>query len=241
MRTRVRVNLTADPNAVEALQYNLAFNTAALSVEEYNRVRIIATNYKKAQFMGASSSVKRVGDTLMVAAAHGTPVVLDAMTMVSHQGPRIQCCDDKYVTFNEISGNIFGIDAATNVKVVPRRRSGVKITKWSVPANVRKGKYIPTINAFPAPSGSALPPEYLAATCKSLMQKFTGLTGGGGSDTIGNASPGNLVTQLDSYPIPPLPTASGSSIISNASITLEYYTNWWFALYGNDIAPTLGN
>lgn len=231
MRVRYRVNIVTNPNATEAVILSQQLNTASLQRTEYERVRGIAGRYKQVQLMGYSTSIKRVGDTTMVVAANGQPGVISSMAMVGHQGPRIQAVTTKYASVSEITGNTVGIDACANVHMIPRTRAGVKVVKYQVLNSDRKGKYRGVATMFPASTATALPAEWTSQTFNSIVDRFYGADA-----ARDQAIPTQLVVQFDSFPIPPLPAVSGSDVVSSNSVTLEFFLNYWFSLYGPDVS-----
>lgn len=222
MRMRYRLNLVVDGNTTEVLNINQLLDTTNLSVVEYRRARARLQQFQWCHFVGASSSVKRIGDSTMIASASGTPVVIDAMTTVAKQGPRIRVCNDKWNDFAQILANPVGMDSATNVKVIPFSRKGVKTVKYTVLKREYAGKGRLTTEMFPDPGVVATPPAaWMNKTIADLRDFWYG-------NVASDQTPINNLYVCDSYPIPPLPSAPGSSVQNANSLTLEIFNNFWF-------------
>lgn len=222
MRMRYRLNIVVDGNTTEVLNISQSLNTQNLSVIEYRRCRNRLLPYQYVHFVGASSSIKRIGDSSMIAAASGSPVTINAMTAYTRQGPRIRVCNDKWNDYTAIVANPVGMDNATNVKTIPHGRSGVKVTKYTVLKREYAGKGRLVTDMFPDPGTASTPPA--AWTGKNIADKRDDFYGNVANDVAPNF---NLIT-CDSFPIPPLPTAPGSTVSNANSVTIECFTNYWF-------------
>nr|QJI53674.1 MAG: capsid protein [Cressdnaviricota sp.] len=223
MRMRYRLNLVVDGNTTEILNVQQVIGTNNLSLTEYNRVRAELSRYNYTHFVGASNSVKRIGDSTMVAAASGNPLVVNAMSSITKQGPRVRTCDNKYNVLASIIANNTGLDQATNVKNIPMSRRGVKTTKYQILKKDYQGISRQTGTLFPA-AGATVPASWLNKNIQDIHDLFY-------ENNVNDVFPTQQMYVCDSYPIPALPVAAGSSIANANSLTLEIFTNFYFKGY----------
>lgn len=222
MRMRYRLNLVVDGNTTETLSISQSLNTGNLSPIEYRRARNRLLPYQYVHFVGVSSSIKRIGDSSMIAAASGSPVVINAMAAYTKQGPRIRVCNDKWNEYAAIVANPVGMDNATNVKTIPFGKKGVKVTKYTILKREYMGKGRLVTDMFPDPgAATAVPAAWLNKNIADKRDDFYG-------NIANDVAPSFNLVICDSFPVPPLPTAPGSTVSNANSVTLEFFQNYWF-------------
>lgn len=212
---------------------------------EYQRVRRRILNYKSAYYEGSSWSVKRVGDSTMVVTASpptGTAVI-NSITMVKSMGPRIRMVTDKFCDFSDAIPNTLALDALPNVKVLPRSRRGVKLAKFHVPKSIRHGQMVVASSIF-TPVTTGVPAVFRGNwvdTMRFFYQVNTTAPVNSTNfiDADKTTCPENFMLQLDSFPIPPIPVASGSAVSTANSVTLEFFGCNYFVGVGADVAGNM--
>lgn len=222
MQSRVRVNIVADPNALEAVQINHAMSTADVTQREWQRFLARLSDYNEAEFLGCTYVVEREAPNGFSVMTSSTGATAAALTRYA-PGGRIRAINNIYQVFTDIAADPVALDNCANVKNV--KKGTAAVWRWHVPPRYRtQHKFTDDNTAFPGTKPASLNAEG--------MMKITNPQSTVGVET---QVPTAIIMQLDQMSIPPLPAATGFTVGQSTSETLVIKGYYYFGAYGKKI------